>query len=260
MYYISAHHYTVSDDPQGYYEVLGSVAEMEQTIRNSALVAESLSARAHKPSPVWTALDEWNIINNWGDGSKRDDVHKFEVMYNLRDALWVASALNCIQRHCRTVRLANLAQLVNVIAPLQTSPTGLLMLTTFYPLELYASRSGNIALEVMVESPRFETKGFADQAYLDAIATTDESNQKVRLAVVNRRKEGDVAGTVEIAGRRAQPGGRAFQITGASPDAMNTFANPHAVATQEVKLEASGSRFEYRFQRHSVSWLEFEVA
>ena len=257
--YISAHHYTVSDDPKDYYEILGSVAQMEQTIRNSALVAEGLSAQARKPTPVWTALDEWNIINNWADGSKRDDVHKFEVMYNLRDALWVASALNTIQRHCRTVRLANLAQLVNVIAPMQTSPASLLLLTTFYPLELYASRSRNVALEVAVQSPSFETKSFADQPYLDVAATTDESKRKVTLAVVNRRKEGDLLGNLELDGWKARPGGRAFQITGESPEATNTFADPHAVATQEVKLEVSGNRFQYQFPRHSISWLEFEV-
>ena len=241
--YISAHHYTVSDDAHDYYDVLGSVAQMEQMIRNSALVAESVSAQARKPTPVWTALDEWNIINNWTDASKRDDAHKFDLVYNLRDALWVATALNCIQRHCRTVRMANLAQLVNVIAPMQASPTGLLLSTIFYPLELYANRSGNVALEVTVDSPRFETKRFADQPYLDATATYDEAKQQVMLAVVNRRKEGDVTGSIEIAGRLARPGGRAFEITGASPEVMNTFANPHTVVTQEVKIESSGAGY-----------------
>jgi alpha-L-arabinofuranosidase len=80
------------------------------------------------------------------------------------------------------------------------------------------------------------------------------------LAVVNRRKEGDVVGSVELAGLRAKPGGRAFQISGTNPEAMNTFTNPRAVVTQEVKFEASGSRFRYQFPPHSISWLEFEVA
>ena len=258
--YISAHHYSVSDELKDYYEILGSVAQMEETIRNSALVAGSISAQARKPTPVWTALDEWNIINNWADGAKRDDVHKFEIIYNLRDALWVGSALNCIQRHCRTVRMANLAQLVNDIALMQTSPTGLLLMTTYYPVKLYASRSGDIALDVVVQSPRFQTKNFSDQPYLDVAATYDEAKQRIALAAVNRRKEGDVMGRVEVAGLRVKPGGRAFLITGASPEAANTFANPQAVVTQEVKLEASGSRFDYQFPRHSISWLEFEVA
>jgi alpha-L-arabinofuranosidase len=127
-------------------------------------------------------------------------------------------------------------------------------------LELYASRSGNVALEVMVRSPHFETKSFSDQPYLDVAATYDETKQRVMLAVVNRRKEGDMVGAVELAGWRARPGGRAFQITGTSPDATNTFANPRAVVTREAKLEASGSRFQYQFPRHSISWLELEVA
>jgi alpha-N-arabinofuranosidase len=102
---------------------------------DSLLPAALVSAQAHKSPPVWTALDEWNITNNWSDGSKRDDVHKFEISYNLRDALWVASALNSIQRNCQTVRMANLAQLVNVIAPIYTTPNGMLLRTTYYPLE-----------------------------------------------------------------------------------------------------------------------------
>jgi alpha-L-arabinofuranosidase len=67
-------------------------------------------------------------------------------------------------------------------------------------------------------------------------------------------------GSIELGGWRARPGGRAFQITGMSPEATNTFANPHAVVTQEVKLEVSGARFDYQFPRHSISWLEFEAA
>jgi alpha-L-arabinofuranosidase len=98
------------------------------------------------------------------------------------------------------------------------------------------------------------------QPYLDVGATYDEAKQRVTLAVVNRRKEGDLLGSIELAGWRARPGGRAFQITGTSPEAGNTFANPRAVVTQEVKLEASGSRFQYQLPRHSISWLECEAA
>jgi len=257
--YISAHHYTKADALKDYYEILASVAQMEAMMRRSALTAEGISAQARKATPVWTAVDEWNILPNLADATKRDEVHKFEVPYTLCDALWVASALNALQRNCRTVRLANLAQLVNVIAPIYTTPTGLLLLTIYFPLELYANRSGNVALEVDVQSPRFETKNFADQPYLDASATYDESKRRVSLGVVNRRREGDVVGSIALAGVRARPGGRAFLITGTNPEAHNNLENTRAVSTEEVKLEAAGSRFEYRFPRHSISWLEFEV-
>lgn len=257
--YISAHHYTVTDDLKDYYESVGAVAQMEATIRTSAMTAETVSAAAKKKTPVYVAFDEWNILNHWSDGAKRDDVHKFEISYNLRDALWVAGALNALQRNCRMVRMANLAQLVNVIAPMYTTPDGLLLRTTYYPLELYANRSGNIALEVFTVSPSFETRNFGPQKYLEVSGTYDEEKRRVTLAVVNRRKEGDVVGSIDLAGVRAKPGGRAFIITGASPDAQNTFENPRAVTTQEVKFAGTGNRWEYRFPRHSISWLEFEV-
>ncbi len=257
--YISAHHYTVVDDLKDYYEVVGSVAQMEATIRASAMTSETVSAKARKSPPVATAFDEWNIINNWSDGAKRDDVHKYEIPYNLRDALWVASAFNAIHRNCRTVRLANLAQLVNVIPAMLATPKGLLLETIYYPLELYANRAGGIALDVLVRSPRFETKRFAEQPYLDVMATYDEEKRRLAMAVVNRRKEGDVIGAIELSGASAKPGGRAFVITGPNPEAQNTFENPRAVTTQEAKFNASGSRWDYRFPRHSISWLEFEV-
>jgi alpha-N-arabinofuranosidase len=257
--YISAHHYTVTDDLKDYYEIVGSVAQMEATIKTAAATAESTSAAIRKSPPVAIAFDEWNILNNWSDGGKRDDVHKFEIDYNLRDAIWVASALNALQRNCRSVRMANFAQLVNVIAPMVATPSGLLLRTTYYPLELYANRSGNIALDVLNLSPRFDTRNFGSQSFLDVSATFDEVKNRVFLAVVNRHKEGDIEGTVELQGVRARPGGRAFIITGPNPDSINTFGHPHVVDTREVKFTASGGKWAYLFQRHSITWLEFDL-
>lgn len=257
--YISAHHYTITEELKDYYEIVGAVAQMEATIKTSAATAETISAAAKKKTPIYVAFDEWNILDSWSDGQKRDDVHKFEYKYNLRDALWVAGALNALQRNCRMVRMANLAQLVNVIAPMHTAPSGLLLLTTYFPLELYASRSGSIALDVHNASPTFETNGFGPQPYLEVSGTYDEAKSRVTLAVVNRRREGDVVGTVELEGVKAKAGGKAFLITGPNPEALNTWENPQVVTTQEVKFNAAGSKWEYRFPKHSITWLEFNV-
>ncbi len=257
--YIAAHHYTLTDELKDYYEIMGAVADMEQVVRTAVMTAETVSAEARKKTPVYVAFDEWNILNNWSDGQKRDDVHKFEVPYNLRDMLWVAGALNSLQRNCRMVRMANLAQLVNVIAPMHSSPTGVLLLAPFYALELYANRSGPIALDVHTASPSFETKRWGAQPYLEVSSTFDEAKRRVTLAVVNRRTEGDVVGTVELEGVKAKPGGKAFVIGGPSPDALNTWQSPNVVTTQEAKFSAMGSKWEHRFPKHSVTWLEFDV-
>jgi len=171
----------------------------------------------------------------------------------------VAAAFNAIHRNCRTVRLANLAQLVNVIAPIAATPSGVLLKTTYYPLALYANHAGPAALDVAVTSPKFVTRRFGEQPYLDVMGTYDEAKRRATLAVVNRRQEGEVIASVALAGGRAQPGGRGYLITGSSPDAANTFENPQAVTTQPVTLTASGDRWDYRFPPHSITWLEFDV-
>jgi len=112
---------------------------------------------------------------------------------------------------------------------------------------------------VATDGPRFETKNFGAQAYLDVSATYDEPRRRLTVAVVNRRKEGDVLGTVELLAGRAKAGGRAYLITGPDPEAQNTFQNPRAVTTQEVKFAVSGNRWEHNFPPHSVSWLEVEL-
>jgi len=258
--YLSSHYYTVTDDLKDDYEILGSVAAMEHSLRSAEESAALASARARRKTPIYIACDEWNLLNNWSDGGKRDDPHKFEVPYNMRDALWVASALSLLQRHCATVRVANFAQLVNDLAPMFTTPTGLLLRTTYHPLALFARRSGPIALAVAQDSPGFATKRFEQQPYLDASATYDEDKRKVTVALVNRRLDGPVNAQIHLNGYRAIAGGKHVLLTGATPATQNTFENPNAVAPRETTLSAAGTAWEQTLPPHSLTWLEFEVA
>ena len=68
--------------------------------------------------------------------------------YTLEDALVVGMFLNAFIRHANAIKLANMAQLVNVIAPIYTNPKGLFLQTTFYPMQLYSLENGTIALDV----------------------------------------------------------------------------------------------------------------
>ena len=125
-----------------------------------------------------------------------------EERYNLADALAVATYLNVFIRHCRTVRIANLAQLVNVIAPIFTSPQGLFLQTIYHPLRLYAEHTQRVALDAYVDCetyaliPRAETSPrphrVADLGpfkLLDVAATCDRERRALTVGVVNRDRE-----------------------------------------------------------------------
>ena len=94
---------------------------------------------------------------------------------------------------------------------------------------LRASHRSRVALAVLTDSPTFATKNFDGQPYLDVCATYDEERSRVGISAVNRRKEGDIIGSVELEEIRAKSGGRLFLITGANPEAQNTFQNSRAV-------------------------------
>ena len=88
---------------------------------------------------IYIALDEWNVwYRARGDGQRGRRI--LEECYNLEDALVVAGMLNSLVNHADVVKIANLAQLVNVIAPIFTNDQGLFLQTIYYPLQLFANQ------------------------------------------------------------------------------------------------------------------------
>ena len=71
-----------------------------------------------------------------GRGGWTEAPHLSEEVYNLEDALVVAQWLNVFLRKCDVLKIACVAQIVNVISWLQTTPDGLLKQTSFYPFRL----------------------------------------------------------------------------------------------------------------------------
>ncbi len=197
------------------------------------------------------AADEWNIwFRSW---FKRNDPHKLEEIYNLRDALWVATALNIYQRHCNTVKLADLAQLVNVIAPIMANSQGIVLQTTYFPLQLYATHCQNVALDALVRSATFSN--MPDVPYLDISATTDADGRKLTLAVVNRHPTDDITANVVMEGIKVGGTGDVYEVNGPSLDATNTFDQPNNVGVKKRAFSGVGPNFKQTYPAHSVTVL-----
>ena len=112
--------------------------------------------------------------------------------------------------------MADLAQLVNVIAPIMANPTGIVLQTTYFPLQLYAQHCGDVALDAFVRSDSFPD--MPDTPYLDVSATTDDNGQKLSLGIVNRHPTLDIAADVAIAGFKLQPAGDLYEVNGPTLD------------------------------------------
>ena len=117
--------------------------------------------------------------------------------------------LNSFIRHADVVKMANLAQLVNVIAPIFTNKQGLYLQTTYFPIAEYAKQRGLQSLDVLVESPKYKPDAGRELGYLDVSATYDPKSKQVYVNVLNRSEKTDITARIEnVAGAPVGAGER----------------------------------------------------
>jgi alpha-N-arabinofuranosidase len=259
--YHSVHVYTGSPD---YYANVFAPAYADRALR----VCEGYIAKTRYEKklakPLHVAYDEWNV---WYRQRGRDS--GLEERYDLADALAVAGFLNVFVRHCRSVKIANLAQMVNVIAPIVTDGAGLFLQTIYHPLALYAEHLQPIALDAWVDCesrellPEEETQGrsavhkVADLGpfpYLDVSATCSADGRQLTLAVVNRHRDEPIEATVRVLDAGGLKG-RAYVVNGRDPSVVNSFEEPDAVGVSASPVETKGGELRHSFPAHSVTVL-----
>lgn len=90
-------------------------------------------------------------------------------------------------RHANRVKVACQAQLVNVIAPIMTENGGRIWKQTIYYPYLHASVYGRgTALDVLVDSPKYDSKDFTDVPVLDAVAVESEEKDFLTIFALNK--------------------------------------------------------------------------
>ena len=83
------------------------------------------------------------------DGKGKEAPHLIEEIYNLEDALVVASFLMSFIRHADSVKIANIAQIVNVIAPILTRGNEMLLQPIYYAFQMVSQRKTGTALRIV---------------------------------------------------------------------------------------------------------------
>lgn len=192
--YISLHQY-FGMNVQGDWEkeckkFLARSLELEEYIKTVISVCDYIKGKKHSKHTVNLSLDEWNVWYH-SNGAKFDKWSKapaiLEDVYNFADALLVGLMLIAMLRHCDRVKVACMAQLVNVIAPIMTETGGAAWAQTiFYPF-MQASRYGRgTALLPVIKTTRHDTVDFTDVPDMDAMSVFNEGNAELTVFAVNR--------------------------------------------------------------------------
>ncbi len=134
---------------------------MDRQIAQIGAVCDYVQGRMHSAKKLWLSFDEWNVWfrKNSGadvDGNKQVAPHLLEEVYNLEDALLVGGLINTLIRNSDRVKIACLAQLINVIAPIMTNASGLYRQTIYYPYAWALQYAHGAAMNAVVESPTYE--------------------------------------------------------------------------------------------------------
>lgn len=165
--------------------------DLDQFIDSVAAVCDYIKAKKKSKKKIYLSLDEWNVWKS--QGSSRAEQHwqiappEFEDVYTLEDALVVGCCLISLLKHADRVKMACIAQLINVIAPIMTENGGPLWLqTTYYPY-MHASLYGRgTVLYPLISSPTYDSRDFTDVPYLEAVSVYNEALGEVTVFAVNR--------------------------------------------------------------------------
>jgi alpha-N-arabinofuranosidase len=261
--YHSIHLYTGSPD---YDRNVFAPHQAERALAICQALIDQVRYNQKIDHPIYVAYDEWNVWYRARGAASRLEEH-----YDLADALAVASYLNVFLRHARTVKIANLAQLVNVIAPIFTRPDGIFLQTIYHPLRLYAEYTREVALDVFVDCETKEVPADADGPgrphriadlgpfkLLDVAASRDPDGKRVTLGVVNRDPAKAIDAIIRVDDTIVDQASLS-EVNGAEVTTVNSFEMPNAVAVREESFVVGESNFTHSFPAHSITVLRLEL-
>jgi len=250
---ISLHQYFRNDsnDIKTYF---GVIADLDSFIREVAAIADAVAAKRRSPKRIMLSLDEWNV---WYKAHTPEDLRKpgwpfapplIEEVYNFEDALIVGGVLITLMNNADRVKVACLAQLVNVIGAIMTERGGPAWRQTIFHPFSQASRFGH----GKVLRAAINTTGG------DLLATVlhDETNGRASIFALNRNPQDEIQLAVELRGLGARQLVFASQLHHGDLKARNTRSAPDNVSPEDhPDARVSGSVLNATLQ--PLSWNVF---
>ncbi|MEV6490026.1 alpha-N-arabinofuranosidase [Actinoplanes sp. NPDC051633] len=235
--YISMHAYYQQrgDDRDSF---LAAAAGMDRFIDAVVSTADHVRAVGRHSKKMNISFDEWNVWYQSRFAGERnltieETPRLIEDVYSVTDAVVVGNLLISLLRHADRVKIACLAQLVNVIAPIMTEPGGpAWRQPSFHPIALTAKHGHGTVLRVEPTAPMYDTEEQGEQPLLDAVAVQGPSG--VTIFAVNRSQTEPMAVDVDLRSLTSLTSATHTALSDDDPDAINTMDEPERVTTRRL--------------------------
>jgi alpha-N-arabinofuranosidase len=263
--YLSLHQYFTNYDGD-IVDFLAAPDRMDRYIREVAAVCDAVGAKHRSPKKIMLAFDEYNI---WWKARPAGKLEKLEgwpeapafneEIYNFADALVLGGALIALLNNADRVKIACLAQLVNVIAPIMTEPGGAAWRQTiFFPFADVANLASGVAIRQAVESEVFVSKTLGELDFVLSSVCHDAAARRISVFVLNRHLTEAADLTVELRGLLgALRLDRGSVLAGFDLDAVNSAAGETIHPSPQQATVADGA---LKSHLPPASWSAFMLA
>ena len=253
----SIHIYTGSQD---YWSNVLAPHQAERALRITGALIEQARYNQHIAHPIHVAYDEWNVRLGQPAGPAQH-----AERYTLADALAVGTYLHAFVRQADVVKMANQAQLVNVLAPIVTSSTGLFLQTIYHPMRLFADHLGQASVDVYVDCDRHSLTEILDSPgdarvadlgpfpVLDVVSTKSTRDRKLMISVINRSPDADVEAEFGLPDDFPVETATVEELNGSEWNATNSFEHPERVVVAEGEIEKFKTGVRHLFPAHSMT-------
>jgi alpha-N-arabinofuranosidase len=256
---LSIHSYTVPHWPPSYASTGFGVTEYSQMLKETLRINDFInqqSAIMDKYDPkkkVALVVDEWGAWYAPLPGSNP----AFLVQQNsLRDAILASLNLNIFARHADRVRMANIAQMINVLqAMIVTAKEKMVLTPTYQVFKMYLPFQDATFMPVTFEAGSY-VQGDIRLPRLDAIAAKDASG-KLWLEITNLDPEQPVEIEAELAGVQVKSAA-GETLTAPKVDSVNSFEAPSAVVPKPVSGEVEDGKLALKLEPKSVTVVALE--
>ncbi len=261
--YISLHRYYGNEKDVGNF--LASYINMNDFIHTIISIADYVKAKIHSKKTLMLSFDEWNVWHQKDETRKDWEVAPplLEEKYTFLDALVFGGLLCTLLNNSDRIKIACLAQLVNVIAPIFTKKGGeAIKQTIYYPFqEVSIYGKGNV-LKILVECPNYECKLYDTVPILQSAATHNVETGEISFFILNSDQTDDAQLSLDL---------RSFEgenidliehlvMNGYDLDAKNSFDEPDKVKPKKQnKISKDGKNYKIILPKLSWNVIRFKT-
>lgn len=257
---VGVHHYSVIDwskkgsatafSEEEYYSTMQKALQMEELVTKHSAVMDKYDPAKR----VAMVVDEWG---GWYDVEPGTNGAFLFQQNTMRDAMIAGTTLNIFNNHCERVKMANLAQIINVLqAVILTREEKIILTPTYHVMEMYNVHQDAVMLPITLTSDNY-TMGKEKLKAISASASRDKNGlTHISLVNIDANKAQSVSININGADYKTVSG---RILTSDKLQNYNSFENPNKIVPAVYNgAQLNGSKLNLNIPPYSVVVLELK--